>query len=99
MESRAKLVGHAIHPTLIVFPLGLLGMPLIFLGTGTRDPETASFWMIDAGVIMGLLAAAFAFGTGWPYPVGRVPAGSGSLSGRPARRYCEETATASRRAA
>jgi hypothetical protein len=27
MESRAKLFGHLIHPMLIVFPLGLLGMP------------------------------------------------------------------------
>src|SRR5918911_1155876 len=30
MESRAKLVGHAVHPMLIVFPLGLLGMAAIF---------------------------------------------------------------------
>jgi uncharacterized membrane protein len=63
VESRAKLVGHAIHPMLIVFPLGLLGMAtifdLIYLGTGSRDLATASFWMIAAGVIMGLLAAVF----------------------------------------
>jgi uncharacterized membrane protein len=65
MESRAKLVGHAIHPMLIVFPLGLLGMAaifdLIFLGSGSRDLATASFWMIAAGVITGLLAAVFGF--------------------------------------
>ena len=30
MESRAKLLGHPIHTTLIVFPLGLLGMAEIF---------------------------------------------------------------------
>src|SRR5207247_8776763 len=30
MESRAKLVGHAIHPMLIVFPLGLLGTAVLF---------------------------------------------------------------------
>ena len=30
MESRAKLLGHAIHQMLIVFPLGLLGMAVIF---------------------------------------------------------------------
>ena len=63
MESRAKLLGHAIHPMLIVFPLGLLGMAaifdLIYLGTGTRDLATASYWMIAAGVITGLLAAVF----------------------------------------
>src|SRR5437588_4515340 len=65
MESRAKLVGHAIHPMLIVFPLGLLGMAaifdLIFLGSGNRGLATASYWMIAAGVITGLLAAVFGF--------------------------------------
>jgi uncharacterized membrane protein len=30
MESRAKLLGHPIHQMLIVFPLGLLGMAVIF---------------------------------------------------------------------
>ena len=63
MESRAKLLGHAVHPMLIVFPLGLLGMSaifdLIYLATGTADLAAASFWMIAAGVITGLLAAVF----------------------------------------
>src|SRR5919198_5063684 len=65
MESRAKLVGHAIHPMLIVFPLGLLGMAtifdLIFAASGAGDLPVASFWMIAAGVITGLLAAVFGF--------------------------------------
>jgi uncharacterized membrane protein len=65
MESRAKLVGHAVHPMLIVFPLGLLGMAaifdLIYLAGGSRDLATASYWMIAAGVITGLLAAVFGF--------------------------------------
>jgi uncharacterized membrane protein len=30
MESRTKLFGHAIHPTLIVFPLGLFTAAVIF---------------------------------------------------------------------
>jgi uncharacterized membrane protein len=30
MESRAKLAGHAIHPMLIVFPLGLLTTAVVF---------------------------------------------------------------------
>jgi len=63
MESRAKLVGHAIHPMLIVFPLGLLGMAaifdVIFALTGTADLALASFWMIAAGIVTGLLAAVF----------------------------------------
>jgi uncharacterized membrane protein len=65
MESRAKLVGHAIHPMLIVFPLGLLGMAAIFdiiyLATGAHDLVTASYWMIAAGVVAGLLAAVVGF--------------------------------------
>jgi uncharacterized membrane protein len=30
MESRAKLLGHPIHPILIAFPLGLLVTAVIF---------------------------------------------------------------------
>ena len=30
MESKAKLLGHPIHAMLIVFPLGVLGMSVIF---------------------------------------------------------------------
>jgi uncharacterized membrane protein len=65
MESKAKLVGHAIHPMLIVFPLGLLGMAVVFdlvyLATNTADLAVASYWMIAAGVVTGLLAAVFGF--------------------------------------
>jgi len=65
MESRAKLFGHAIHPMLIVFPLGLLGMAaifdLIYLAVGNGELAQASYWMIAAGVSTGLLAAIFGF--------------------------------------
>jgi uncharacterized membrane protein len=65
MESRAKLLGHPIHQMLIVFPLGLLGMAVIFdiirLIFGTAELASASYYMIGAGVIMGLLAAPFGF--------------------------------------
>jgi uncharacterized membrane protein len=75
MESKAKLVGHAIHPMLIVFPLGLLGMAVIFdliyLANHSADLEVASYWMIAAGVIAGLLAAVFGF---WDWLA--VPAGT-----------------------
>ena len=30
MESKAKMFGHAMHPILIVFPLGLLSTAAIF---------------------------------------------------------------------
>ena len=63
MESRAKLFGHAIHPILIVFPLGLLSTAVIFdvvyLVTGNGRWADISFWMIAAGVIGGLAAAVF----------------------------------------
>src|SRR4051812_34800354 len=63
MESKAKLFGHAIHPMLIVFPLGLLGTSVVFdivyLITGNGYWGDISFWIIAAGVIGGLLAALF----------------------------------------
>lgn len=63
MESRAKLLGHAIHPMLIVFPLGLLATSLIFdilyYPTDNDALATAAFFMIAAGIIGGLVAAVF----------------------------------------
>jgi uncharacterized membrane protein len=63
MESRAKLLGHPIHPMLIVFPLGLLITAVIFdviyLVTGNTGFASVSYWNIAAGVIGGLLAAVF----------------------------------------
>lgn len=63
MEARAKLLGHPIHQMLIVFPLGLLGMALFFdligLGTGRPGLLQASYFMIAAGILTGLLAAVF----------------------------------------
>jgi uncharacterized membrane protein len=63
MEARAKLFGHPIHQMLIVFPLGVLGMALFFdlIAIATDRPALlqASFYMIAAGIIAGLLAAVF----------------------------------------
>jgi uncharacterized membrane protein len=63
MESRAKLFGHAVHPILIVFPLGLLSTAAIFdviyLSTSNAAWAVVSFWMILSGVIGGLIAALF----------------------------------------
>lgn len=63
MESKAKLFGHAIHPIMIVYPLGLLSTAVIFdviyLVTGNPTWTTVSFWMIAAGIVGGLLAAVF----------------------------------------
>jgi len=61
MESRAKVLGHAIHPILIVFPLGLLATAVVFdviyLIWGNPTMATVAYWMIVAGIIGGALAA------------------------------------------
>lgn len=63
MESKLKLLGHPVHPMLIVFPLGLLSTAFIFdllyLATGNEELATFAFWAIAAGVVGGLLAAIF----------------------------------------
>jgi uncharacterized membrane protein len=63
MESKARLLGHAIHPMLIVFPLGLLATAVIFdiITLAIRELRWTeiSFYMIGAGIIGGLLAAIF----------------------------------------
>jgi uncharacterized membrane protein len=72
MTSSAKLMGHPIHPMLIVFPLGLLAASLGFDAgyLSTDNPEFAivSFWMISAGILGGLLAAVFGAIDWWAIP-------------------------------
>ena len=64
MESKAKLLGHPIHPMLIPFPLGLLGTAVLFdpialIGGDWESLARTAFSMIAAGIIGGLLAAVF----------------------------------------
>ena len=63
MESRIKLLGHPIHPMLIVFPLGLLSTAVVFdvlyVVTGNVDLSTFAFWALAAGLVGGLAAAIF----------------------------------------
>jgi uncharacterized membrane protein len=65
MESRAKALGHAIHPMLIPFPLGLLATAVVFdvihLITDKPGFAMAAAYAIAAGIIGGLIAAPF----GW----------------------------------
>lgn len=74
MESHVKLAGHAVHPMLIVFPLGLLASALIFdiiyLITSNPAFGTVAFWDIAAGIVGGLLAAAFGFADWLAIPTG-----------------------------
>jgi uncharacterized membrane protein len=63
VESRVKILGHPVHPMLIVFPLGLLATAVIFdiayVATGNGDLATFSYWALVAGLIGGLAAALF----------------------------------------
>jgi uncharacterized membrane protein len=61
----AKLLGHPIHPMLIVFPLGLLSTSVIFdiLARLAGNPlwSVVAYYMIIAGIIGGLVAAVPGF--------------------------------------
>lgn len=74
MESRVKLLGHPVHPMLIVFPLGLLATAVAFdivgLSSGADEWFRISFWMIAAGVIGGLLSAVFGLVDWFAIPAG-----------------------------
>jgi len=63
VETRLKLLGHPVHPMLIVYPLGLLSSAVIFdvlyVATGNGDLATFSFWALAAGLVGGLAAAVF----------------------------------------
>jgi uncharacterized membrane protein len=72
MESQLKLMGHPIHPMLIVFPLGLLaaslGFDIGYRATKNSELVIVSFWLISAGIVGGLLAAVFGAVDWWAIP-------------------------------
>jgi uncharacterized membrane protein len=63
MESKVKLLGHPIHPMLIVLPLGLFIAAVVFdalyLWRGSPTFAIVGYWNIAGGIIGGLLAAVF----------------------------------------
>jgi uncharacterized membrane protein len=63
--AKLRVAGHALHPMLIVFPLGLLATSLAwdlaFLASGNPMWGQLAFWTIVAGVIGALLAAVPGF--------------------------------------
>jgi uncharacterized membrane protein len=65
MRSRVRAAGHAVHPILIVFPLGLLttavGFDVLHLVTERASFAFTAAHLIAAGVLMGVVTAA----TGW----------------------------------
>jgi uncharacterized membrane protein len=63
MESKAKLLGHPVHPMLVMYPLALFSVAVLFdalyLATGTEDFARVAFWCITVGLVVGLGAALF----------------------------------------
>lgn len=61
MRSRARALGHPVHPMLVVFPLGLFVTATIFdlvqLITGDNTFGQVGYWNIAAGMIGAVLAA------------------------------------------
>ncbi len=65
MESRTKVMGHALHPILVMFPLGSLGFSVasdaLHAWTGERRHADAARQALDFGLLTSL--AAIPFGT------------------------------------
>ncbi|MEX2599389.1 MAG: DUF2231 domain-containing protein [Dehalococcoidia bacterium] len=65
MESNLKVLGHPLHPMLIVFPLGLFvtafAFDIVYLITGDSLWAEMAYWLIAGGVVGGVLASA----AGW----------------------------------
>ena len=65
MESRTKVLGHPVHPMLIVLPLGLFIGAVVFdavyLRWGFASLASVGHWNIGAGIAGGLLAAIAGF--------------------------------------
>jgi uncharacterized membrane protein len=63
METRVKLLGHPVHPMLIVLPLGLLSVAVLgdfaYLITGDGTFAEVAFWTMTVGIAGGFLAAVF----------------------------------------
>lgn len=63
VRSRASVLGHPIHPMLIPFPIAFLPGALVsdvaYVFTKSLFWAEASFWLVAAGFITGVLAAVF----------------------------------------
>ncbi|MET7960343.1 DUF2231 domain-containing protein [Micromonospora zamorensis] len=61
MESRLKVLGHPVHPMLVMFPVALLATAVLFDVVDTvGGPDLlgeVAYWNITVGLIGGLLAA------------------------------------------
>jgi uncharacterized membrane protein len=85
MSTRAKALGHPIHPALVVFPLGLLatavGLDVVNAFSGNPVLGQVAFWNIGIGIVSGLIAAAFGFWDWLGIPTGTRAKRIGMLHG------------------
>lgn len=85
MRNKARFAGHAIHPMLIVFPMGLLVTAVVFdvlfLITDVRDFAVSGAYTTAAGVVGGLLAALFGWVDWFAIPTGTRARRVGLLHG------------------
>jgi len=65
MKSRVVVAGHALHPMLIVFPLGLLGTSVVWdvlsLALERSPWAMVAYWTVVAGVVGAVVAAVPGF--------------------------------------
>src|SRR5689334_10159205 len=63
MESRVKVLGHPIHPMLVVLPLGLfigaVVFDAIYLWRGSTTVAAVGYWNIAGVIAGGLVVAVF----------------------------------------
>jgi uncharacterized membrane protein len=85
MESKVKVLGHALHQMLVVFPVGLLTAAAIFdvIYLISRVPvwTESAYYMIGAGVLGGLAAAVPGWVDWWAIPPGTRAKRVGLLHG------------------
>src|SRR4051794_3365155 len=85
MESRAKVLGHAVHPMLMVFPLGLLSTAVVFdllhIVTDRDGFAVAAAYTIGAGIVGGVLAGVFGLIDWLAVPAGTRARRVGALHG------------------
>lgn len=65
MKSRAHVFGHSLHQILIAFPIALLSSSVLFdvlwRITGDSKWPPMAFYLIELGLVGGLVAAVFGF--------------------------------------
>lgn len=85
MRSQARALGHAVHPMLIVFPLGLLSTAVVFdvlyLLTNREGFTVTAGYIIAAGIIGGVVAGVFGLVDWLAIPKGTRARRIGTLHG------------------